>query len=450
MIRPAVMRAPFLLILLATLPIAAQDWKVGLAAAKITPTEPVPMAGYASRTEPFSGIDSDLFAKALALEDADGHRALILTADILGFPPELAEAIAQRLQASDGIAREDILLNGSHTHSAPLVAGSMQSLQPGGEGTPITAYRQRLEDQVVEIGREAWSALTPAKLSWGRGVAKFVMNRREFTPDGVILGVNPRGLADRTVPVLRIESPGGDLRAVVFGAASHCTTLTGGNRNISGDYAGYAQQFIEQSLPGVQAMFLTGCGGDANPYPRGTAELARNHGKELADEVVRVLETGLDPVAGPLATQFRRVALPLQSHTRAEVEVMAEGARSYRKFYTDGAIKLFEKGQAPRPTYTAPFALWRFGDDLTLVAFPGETLVDYAKFAEQRLGPLGLWVAGYSNDLFGYLPSARVLEEGGYETRGLYVDYGLFQPRVEDVVMDAIVEMAKAAGRKLP
>lgn len=443
-------RAPLLFVLFAVLPLVAQDWNIGLAAVKITPTEPVPMAGYASRTTPFEGIDSDIYAKALALEDTDGHKALLITADILGFPPELAEAVTGRLRESEGVPREDILLNGSHTHSAPLVAGSMQSLQPGGEGTPIAAYRQWLEDRLVEVGRRAWSELSPAKLSWGRGVVNFVMNRREFTDNGVILGVNPRGLADRSVPVLRVESPEGELRAVVFGAASHCTTLTGGNRFISGDYAGYAQQFVEQHLPGVQAMFMTGCAGDANPYPRGTAELARDHGKELADEVLRVLENGLEPVEGPLATEFRMVDLPLESHTRAQVEQMAEGARSYRKFYADGALRLYAEGKAPRTTYAAPFAMWQFGNDLTLVAYSGETVVDYARFAEQRLGPLRLWVAGYSNDLFGYLPSARTLEEGGYETRGLYVDYGLFRPSAQDIVMDAIVDMAKAVGRKIP
>ncbi len=113
-------------------------------------------------------------------------------------------------------------------------------------------------------------------------------------------------------------------------------------------------------------------------------------------------------------------------------------------------MKLFDAGKQPRETYTAPLALWQFGDDLTLLAFSGETVVDYARFAEKRLGPLRLWIAGYSNDLFGYLPSARVLEEGGYETRGLYVDYGLFAPTAQDVVMDAVADMAKAAGRKLP
>jgi hypothetical protein len=100
--------------------------------------------------------------------------------------------------------------------------------------------------------------------------------------------------------------------------------------------------------------------------------------------------------------------------------------------------------------YKAPFALWQFGDSLTMVAFSGETVIDYAVMTEKALGPLNLWIAGYSNDVYGYLPTARILDEGGYETRGLYASYGLFPPETEHVVMRAIVDMARAAGRKLP
>src|SRR5688500_10743666 len=138
------------------------------------------------------------------------------------------------------------------------------------------------------------------------------MTRREFTGDrGVILGVNPRGPADRTMPLLKVATADGTVRAVVFGAATHNTTLTGDEYRLSGDYAGFAQQYVQQQLPGVQAMFVLGFAGDANPYPRGTLELARQHGETLGREVLRVLDTKLTPVAGPLTLQFDYVDLPL-------------------------------------------------------------------------------------------------------------------------------------------
>ena len=425
----------------------AADWQIGLAATEITPTEPLPMAGYAAREAPFESVADPLFAKALAIQDGDGARALLITADLLGFTRERSESICARLRESTGIQREQVILNASHTHAGPLVAGSLLTRAAPATRRKIDRYIQEMESKIVAAGEQALRDLRPAHLSWGRGVAKFVMNRREFTDRGVILGTNASGLADRTVPVLRVDSSDGELRAVVFGAGSHCTTLTGGNLQISGDYAGIAQGLLEKQLSDVQAMFMTGCAGDANPHPRGTLDLARRHGGELAKVVSGVLEGELAPVLGPLRTEFRIVDLPLEPHTREQITTMQAGARSYRRFFTEGALAKLDRGEPLLRTYAAPFALWQFGQDLTLVAYSGETVVDYVRLAQDRLGPLKLWVSGYNNDVFGYLPTARILREGGYETRGLYVDYGLFRPNVQDLVMDAIIDMARSAGR---
>jgi hypothetical protein len=88
---------------------------------------------------------------------------------------------------------------------------------------------------------------------------------------------------------------------------------------------------------------------------------------------------------------------------------------------------------------------------LTLVALSGEVVVDYVKALEDALGPNRLWVAAYSHDVYGYLPSPRTLREGGYETRGLYHGgIGLFAPEAEGALVAKVKELAAAAGRKLP
>ena len=424
-------------------------WRVGLARVKITPDEPTLMDGYASRRTPFEGVDSDIYAKAMALEDSDGRRALLITAEILGFAAPLAERICRRLEKEAGLDRAAILLQGSHTHAGPMVIPHLGGGIAPEHREAVERYAALLEEKVVRVASDALADLAPAGLSWGAGVAPFVMNRREFTSKGVVLGANPRGLADRTVPVLQVASPDGRPRAVVFGAATHPTTLGGQNLRLSGDYPGFAMQYFEAAHPGVQAMFLIGCAGDANPFPRGTLEIAKSHGRTLSDEVSRVLAGPLEPVRGPLRTQLRRVDLPLQQLSRPEIEKLAEGAPTYRRFFADSALRLLDDGQPLPAHYNAPFALWQFGEDLTLVGFSGETVVDYVRLTEEALRPLKLWVAGYCNDVYGYLPTARVLAEGGYETRGLYTAAGLFEPGVEKVVMGAVKEMADAAGRPM-
>jgi len=427
----------------------AAEWKVGLARVKITPKHPMRMAGYAARTKPFERVEMDLYCKAMAFEDYEGGRAVLITADTLAFPGPLSEKICRRITAATGLERKAILLNSSHTHAGPMIRRRADMDLPPAETALVDAYTAELEDNAVKAAVEALAAMEPARLSWGLGVAKFVMNRRQFTERGIILGTNPRGLADRSVPVLRVGDVRGKLRAVVFQAASHNTTLTGKNLAISGDYAGFAQAWVERMYPGVQAMFMIGCAADANPYPRGTLELARRHGSELGEEVCRLLESKLKPVRGPIHTELRRVDLPLESFTRQRIEQIRKQGAGSLGFFIGHALARLDRGGTLPKVYNAPFALWQFGGDLTLVAFSGETVVDYVPLTEKTLGPLKLWIAGYSNDVFGYLPSSRILAEGGYETRGLYIDDGVFAPGVETHILPVILEMARHAGRPL-
>lgn len=104
-------------------PIRAEeaDWNVGLASIRITPEEPVRMAGYAGRKETSTGVACDLYAKALALEDREGQRAVIVTTDLIGFRAALAEPTCRRIMDAAGLDREQILLNSSHTHTGPTI-----------------------------------------------------------------------------------------------------------------------------------------------------------------------------------------------------------------------------------------------------------------------------------------------------------------------------------------
>jgi len=412
------------------------------------------MSGYAGRTKPFEKAAADLYVKVLVLEDAKGHRGVLVTSDLLGFPAAVAEPICAAIEKKIGLKRDQILLNSSHTHAGPLLGltAPAKDASGAGEGQRVVEYTRQLQDKVVDVVVKANAQLEPAKLSWGGGVVDFVMNRREFTPTGIILGVNPRGLADRGVPVLRIAGADGKLRAVLFGAATHGTTLGGDNFQLCGDYAGFAQAHVAERYPNVQTMFMLGCAGDSNPYPRGTMEMARKHGKVLADEVCRVLETKLRPVHGPLQIAFARADLPLQApRTKEDLQKLAANKRSSQNWGAKQLLTLLERGEKLPTKYTCPFTVWQFGGDLTLVGLPGEVVVDYVLDLERAIGPNQLWVAGYCNDVFGYLPSARVLAEGGYETRGLYTGAGgFFDPNAEQVVVQTVRTLAKKVGRKLP
>jgi neutral ceramidase len=441
-------------VLLPLAPAVAAEWQAGLAAVKITPEAPIRLAGYAQRNRPSEGVAADLYAKVLALSDSRGERAVWITTDLIGLRGAVAEQILGRVMERTGLKRHQLLVNSSHTHTGPAIADTdVAAYGLNDEAAAVLrAYRQMLETRIVTAVEQALSRMEPADLSYGTGVVPFVVSRREFTRDrGIILGVNPRGSADRTMPLLKIAAPDGKIRAVVFGAATHNTTLTGDEYRISGDYAGFAQEYVQKHLPGVQAMFVLGFAGDSNPYPRGTLELAQQHGETLGREVVRVLDTKLSAVRGPFNLQFEHVELPLAAApSRAGIEKMTQkGEPSWRSWMGNRMLEALDKGQKLPTHYRAPVALWQFGPDLTLVALPGEVVVDYAHLIEKAIGPLQLWLSGYNNDVFGYFPSARVLEEGGYETRGvIHGQPGFFSPEAQDVLVGAIKSLAEKAGRK--
>ena len=423
------------------------EWRAGFARARITPTEPIVLGGYANRQEPYRRVIQDLHVKALALEDGRGFRVVLLTCDVLGFRAPAATVILDRICAQSGLERSQILLNSSHNHTGPA-----PSLPLGTTGTTSwERYQQRLLDSVVDTALTALSDLRPARLFHGSGIATFVMNRREPTPQGIKLGFNPRGPADRSVPVLRVTDVNGALRGIVFGAACHATTIPPRDNEVAGDYPGFAQNYLENQFPGVQAMFMQGFGGDAGPYPTGQLDYARQHGAALGAEVKQVLEgTSLVEVRGPLTTAQVFADLPLAAPlSRREIEALTASPQLWQKAAASHMLMQLEKGVAPLTTYRAPFTLWQFGQDLTLVALPGEVVVDYVSGIERVLGPLRLWLSGYNNDVFGYLPSARVLREGGYETRGVYSGER-FDPAVEEQVLDVVRELAKSVGRSLP
>ena len=197
---------------------------------------------------------------------------------------------------------------------------------------------------------------------------------------------------------------------------------------------------------------MLGCAGDSNPYPRGTMELARQHGATLGEEVCRVLDGKLRPVRGPLQIAFAKADLPLQAAPpREELKKRGREHGATRTWAARQMLAALDRGEKLPTHYTCPLTVWQFGRDLTLVGLSGEVVVDYVPLLEKALGPNRLWVAAYCNDVFGYLPSARVAAEGGYETRGLYAGgAGLFDPRAEEVVVQKVRELAKEAGRKVP
>ncbi len=204
-------------------------------------------------------------------------------------------------------------------------------------------------------------------------------------------------------------------------------------------------------------MFVTGCAGDADPHPYGTLALAKEHGAELGQAVKFVLDhpAWLMTLTGPLRTAFTETTIRFGGPTdRASYETLKNDPNQGRRRHAQRMIEAIDQGR-PIPTEYPYYAAQAFalGDQLTLVALSGEVVVDYALRLQRELGGEGktLWVAAYANDVVGYIPSLRVLKEGGYEAGEAF--YGSTWPApfaddIESIVVNAAHQVVEKVRRK--
>lgn len=433
-------------------PIHAADdvtWKAGAAKINITPSEPVWMAGYAGRKGPSEGVLLDLQAKALAIADAEGHRLVFVTMDLISIPTALRESLLAQAKKKYGLQPAEILLNVSHTHCGPMVSPrtiASWGLDPKWADT-TAAYVKVLEAKILDVIGTSLASSQPARLSYGHARCGFAMNRRLPTDKGYQNSPYPDGPVDHDVPILRVESDG-KLTAVMFGYACHNTTL--GIQQLNGDYAGFAQRDIEAAHPDTVALFLMGCGGDQNPYPRGKVEQVEQHGRTLANAVEAALLPEPLVLSPKLAVSQEMCPLayaPLPS--RDKLEERTKSTNSFEARHARRVLELLEEHNGTLPEYEFPVHVVRLGDQLTLVALGDETVIDYSLRVKRELAETGdiLWVAGYSNQVTCYVPSRRVLLEGGYEAGGAMIYTSLPGPFADDVeerIFESVHRQVKA------
>lgn len=456
-------RLPLLLgvffFVLVTVDARATEWKVGVAKTIITPQTPIPLVGYGGRQDPFSEVDIDIYAKALAFEDQAGHQAILVTGDLVGFQSIFFESVCQRVMKQTGLHRAQMMLNASHNHTGPLM-----SLRPDIRGNlayfafseeearNVVDYTKWLQEQVYQLMLAALDDLQPADLAWATDRVSFVMNRRIMTKQGTIrMGPNPDGPVDPVVPVLKVTGADNHIRALLFGCACHNTGLTADHNVISGDYAGYAQEILERRYPGAVALFKSGCGADANPEPRTDVPGVRIHGLELADAVTRALDSNMDPIHGQLSCAYRLIDLPFRKLTRPQVEAFA-AQKNTEALMAQQMVRVLDSGGSLRTSYPVPIAAWSFGNELTMLAFPSETVAEFALNLRAEHPGMHLWISSYSNDFFGYVPTAQIVREGGHETIGVTTwlwgtdlpdHVGFFSEETEPLIMQTARELIK-------
>jgi hypothetical protein len=425
------------------------SWHAGVAKVDITPQESVPLAGYGGKTRMSENVLHPIWIKALALRDETNEVHVIVTADLVGLSEKMVNIIACNAIKRYKLKRENLILNTSHNHSCPVTEDVLWLYY---EFTPNEAavkdrYTALVYSKYNEVIEQALTNMKPAELHFEQGLAGIAVNRRRSR------GSETRsfgGQVDQDVPVITVKFEG-QIKAILFGYSCHTTAL--GGLTISGDYAGFAQLELEKSFPGAIALFIQNCGGDANPLPRirGNDEqastLALMYGSILAESVKQVIALPMNVLSGPIRAVMGETELKLKEGlSLTELQEKLPSLSGMEKREIEHQISQYKSFGSPPDKVKYPVQVWRFGKEFILIALTGETVVDYSLKFKGRYGWNDTWVFGYNNNLLSYIPSERVLKEGGYEGTTGMLEYGhraQYKEGVEDQISKIVHELVK-------
>lgn len=431
-----------------TPPVDADGWKAGVAKIKITPEKPMWMMGYASRNKPATGTMIELWAKALALEDPDGTRAVLITIEVSNTYRDLSNRVCEQLADKYQLPRKSIAIGATHTHSGPVVGHRAYFLFDEEQQRLKEEYDETLERKMVAVAGQAIEDLSPCRLTWSVGKATFAVNRRNNraaeVPELRAAG-KLKGPDDHDVPVLFVADDAGELRAIVCGYACHATVLS--SYEWSGDWPGFAQIEIEKRHPSATAIVWAGCGGDQNPLPRRKVEFAQQYGRDIAQAVDDARADSPRSVEGGLACHYAEIDLAF-AHvpTREELETESKSTNRYLVARAKSLLAVLDRDGQIAPSYPYPVQTWKLGNGPTMVFLGGEVVVDYSLRLKAELNARSTWVAAYANDGMAYIPSERVLAEGGYEGATAMIYYGRPSPWATGIEKRIIDEVHRQAA----
>ena len=432
-----------------------EGWLVGFAQADITPaTGQAMMAGF-GRERYADGVLTPLRAQALAFRDSTGKTALLLVADVLGFDRVTVDRLRRKIEADHGLPPEAVCFSASHTHWGPAI-NYRANFAIGGINV---WYLGHLEAKLLDLAAEALKDLAPARVGYGACEAQIGMCRRRPNDKGEFgWGPYPPGSYDRHTPVLRIQRGTSPAQIVLVGHACHPTS-TGLVGKWSADYPGAMRDRIEATLDDCRAVFVMGCGGDAKVVHRDPAtnevvfsaspEQSEAGGTKLAETVLDYLEgQPLADLQPTIDTKLVRGALSLQEPpSQAEIEQMALDGdpRTTATWWARQSLAYPDRRREQRYDVQA----WRLGD-LTVLALEGEVCADWGAMARSLASTRHAMTIGYANHVPGYIPTARIIREGGYEGGTSHMAYFLpapLDPRSEPQLSELLLE---AVGRVEP
>jgi len=427
----------------------SSDIRVGLSTLEITPPLDVPMAGFAARTLPATGVHDPLYARALVVSGAAHGAAttVLVVLDVVSIAPHHASTIRRGIERELDVPASNVMVATTHTHGGPATD------ERGNESAAIRDYVASLCERAVRCALDAAQRTVPARMMLNFGHEPTVgKNRRRAG-----------GVIDPAVQTIRIEDTAGGVIGVLCSYACHPVTLGPDNRSITADYPGAVVRALEATYPGAVAIFATGCAGQINTGHLAEASLAIRPsnvrtfseadrlGKAIAGAAIQAAEHAAGPRGTPSAVapvanarqQVRASTVSVDAPWSPieEPEALRARAAAFRREAQsldpadEGASVERDRlsrwaAWADRVAASAPHApsisldvtAMRWGD-IVVVGLPGEPFVEFALDIRGRTKP-NVVVIGYANGCPGYVPHRSAYDEGGYEVLHAHMGYG--------------------------
>ena len=443
----------------------------GAARTRLEPPIGLAMMGYGSRIGNSAGVHDELAVQALVL--GDGRRKFaIASVDLLAIGKRICDAIAAEVAARCDVPADAIMICTTHTHSAPLFnIHATPHADARLAADRSLEWERALPGKIAATIVAANKTLEPARIRATRARFTLGTNRRVRRPDGSIqLAANYAGVADAEVGALGIYRPDASAIAVVMNYPCHGVVLCEDNLLYSRDWPGFAQDEVERSASARNgrapiAMFLQGATGNIDPRSRGNFAVAAAEGAAMARAALDALARAPNIETATLAA--RRIPLKLGLADRSAAIAVAReyveqttaslsdhrGGEGYQlKRLKDhqaqalGALRALKaldesnrrdrRVDMTRCEIDSQMSVFTVGD-IAIVGIPGELFVELGLALRANPWFAHTMVAGYCNDLVGYLPTRAAYAEGGYEVETARVAVG----SAEAIVAKALEEL---------
>jgi hypothetical protein len=411
---------------------------VGAAQIDITPQPGIDLSGFAAREQPSIGVLDPLYARALYVEES-GQRLLWVHVDLIATERAFVESFRAWAGRELGLAPEQVLLSATHTHSGPATVPIV------GCGRRDMAYDRILHEGAARAAQEAMANVSPAEVLVGDAPLDLAVHRR-----------GPRAFhTDPHAHAIAFRRPDGTFVAACLNYAMHPVSLGYVNRQISGDWSGFAAASASSALRGNPVVLMTtGAAGNLNPPDENVPpEQARSYGERVAAAAI----ANLAPApAQPLAVRSTNVEVPLDRLTPEQIDQViathtppAAGKYSWRRAWEEATAcwregRLAELASGGGTHINVELQVVRLGETF-IVAVNGEIFSKFTGELRRRTGKR-LFVVGYANAAFGYIPSAEAYEEPGYEVDTAHFFYNSFRPKQGglELLCDRAVEVVQS------